>query len=530
MKKIPSAKPSPELWRTTCQWLKACGYKVNNNYCKEEITTHPDYPALLSAIDFLDSGGLAYKAIQADASYLHEFNYPLLAHIRQPGLEYLTMIQDATEWDKQKEITEHWTGVAVFPEKNARWQNEQNDVYQKRAIRNRLTLTAWILVGGILYTASIFRLHNFSLNLFGFLSLLGIVISLLALGTELGFHNQLIKQVCGAMGHGGGCEKVLKSRYAEGVAGITPADVSLLYFTAQFIAYLLGLFYAPLLQTIPLLAFAGIFVIGWSIYTQAVKLKEWCALCLAIVAVLFFQAVIAFSVPVTPVDYPGLSSVMALFLVLSLVLFPIKKLLKTNIHNTLKLAELKKWKLDGELFVNQWQQEHKVDTTIWENDLLLGSPDAPIQITVACNPYCGPCARTHKVLGGLLDRYAGKVKVQMRFLFNPQIENDRLTAAVKSILQKAVSVQNNTELIQMVSDWFEWMDPDKWESKWQPDRTIDVSPLLQQHTQWIEDSNITYTPTIFLNGRKLPGRYSLTDMEMLIPQLVVTYIAILNHR
>ena len=123
---------------------------------------------------------------------------------------------------------------------------------------------------------------------------------------------------------------------------MTPADASLLYFTAQFIAYLLGLFYAPLLQTIPLFAFAGIFVISWSIYTQAVKLKEWCALCLAIVTVLFLQAIIAFTVPVTPVDYPGLSSVMALFLVLSLVLFPIKKLLKANIHNTLKLAELKR--------------------------------------------------------------------------------------------------------------------------------------------------------------------------------------------
>ena len=69
------------------QWLAAVGVKTNATYTKEAIATHPDYPAMTALSDFLDSGGMAYDAVQADASYIHEFNYPLLAHIKQPGNE-----------------------------------------------------------------------------------------------------------------------------------------------------------------------------------------------------------------------------------------------------------------------------------------------------------------------------------------------------------------------------------------------------------------------------------------------------------
>ncbi len=89
-----------ELFATTHIWLSSAGIKVNSNYAKDAITTHPDYPALTALTDFLESGGMAYDAVQADASYIHEFNYPLLAHIKQPGNEYLHVINNASEWDK----------------------------------------------------------------------------------------------------------------------------------------------------------------------------------------------------------------------------------------------------------------------------------------------------------------------------------------------------------------------------------------------------------------------------------------------
>jgi len=518
MQKIkPNSKPI-EFWQTAFIWLKACGIKVNSNFCKEEISTHPDYPALISVIDFLDSGNMAYQAVQADASFIHEFNYPLLAHIRQPGQEYMAIINDKDEWDKQHDITQYWSGIVVCPEKNAKWQNEQNNIYQKNAQKNTIIIAGLVLAGLAIFIASVFKLPDFPINVFGLLSFLGLSVSLFTLGSELGIQTQLVKQVCGAVSEGG-CEQVLKSRYAKGIAGITPADAAVLYFSSQLIIYLLGCWYQPILQSIFLFAFGGIIIAAWSIYTQQVKLKQWCALCLGIVTVLILQSLIAFIVrfPLQEIS-PGIVFV-GLFLFLALLLLPIKQLIKTNKSNKLKLSELKKWKLDAGLFITQWQQEPKVDASVWKNDLLLGNPSASLLITVACNPYCGPCAKAHKQLDKLLHHFDDKIKLQIRLLCDPENADDTRTIAVKAILQRASVMHDATEMQQMMTDWFEWMNFEKWKTKWQPDTNIKVTDVLLQHSVWSKQSNIAFTPTFFVNGKKMPGRYSLDDVEILIPQL-----------
>ena len=73
--------PNTELWQLTQNWLLLLSNKTNKKFYKEEITTHPDYPAMTITIDFLEAGNLKYEAVQTDAGYIHEFNYPLLAHI-----------------------------------------------------------------------------------------------------------------------------------------------------------------------------------------------------------------------------------------------------------------------------------------------------------------------------------------------------------------------------------------------------------------------------------------------------------------
>jgi hypothetical protein len=144
---------------------------------------------------------------------------------------------------------------------------------------------------------------------------------------------------------------------------------------------------------------------------------------------------------------------------------------------------------------------------------------APLQITVACNPYCGPCASSHRQLEELLHRYPDQLKIQLRLLCRPEDAGDSRTTAVIAILQKATTVENNEELQQLFTDWFQYMDFDKWVNKWKPDTNINVDQQLKQHSLWVEQSNIAWTPTFFINGKQLPGRYSLNDLELLIPRL-----------
>jgi uncharacterized membrane protein len=289
---LQKTNTATELWQLTQNWLFLLGNKPNTKFCRKEITTHPDYPAMTAVTDFLDAGSMQYNAVQADASYIHEFNYPLLAHISQPGQQYLHIIPNATEWDKQKEITQHWSGVVLFPEKNTTWQNEQNSKYQKEGLQAKIFATILIAVALGLFITSSLNQISIATIAFGFLSLPGLIISIFLLGTELGYQSQLVKQVCGAVGNGG-CEKVLKSKYAKGLFGITPADAGVIYFAAQFIFYLLSPYFTNFINCQLLIALGGVAIAVWSIYTQAVKLKQWCALCLLIVAVLVLQTGIA---------------------------------------------------------------------------------------------------------------------------------------------------------------------------------------------------------------------------------------------
>lgn len=517
---LKKTNTATELWQLTQNWLSLLGVKSNPKFCREEISTHPDYPAMTAVTDFLDAGNMHYNAVQADASYIHEFNYPLLAHIQQPGNQYLHIIPNATEWDRQNEITQHWSGIVLYPERNASWQNEQNSSYEREAFKNKVFTTVLITTAFGLLVASVAEQANIAIIIFGLFSLIGLVISIFLLGAELGYQSQLVKQVCGAIS-GGGCEKVLKSKYAKGAFGITPADVSVLYFATQFILYLLSPWFANFLNCLLFISIAGVPIAAWSIYIQSVKVKQWCALCLGVVGVLLLQAALVFFLPQLLIFISSFPVIIffAVLIFLIISLYPVKGLIKTNKTNQHKLAELKKWKTDAGLFITQWQQEQQVDSTIWDNDLLLGNPNAPVLITVACNPYCGPCAKAHVQLDDLLHRFPNKVKIVVRFLCNANDETDKRSIAVKAILQQAETINDNTVLQQMLSDWFALMNFEKWSEKWKTKIDVDVKSKLLAHSKWVTDSNIQFTPTFFINDKKLPGRYGLQDMEILLPQL-----------
>jgi uncharacterized membrane protein len=530
---VVDTKATKELSVIAQDWLNATGIKTNAAYTKEAITTHPDYPAMTAITDFLEAGGMEYDAVQADASYIHEFNYPLLAHIKEPGNEYFHLINDATVWDKEKTITEKWSGIALYGVKGATWQNEENDTAEKLAQKNKYIAAAFVIAGLALFIGSVFILLRddifskdvISTSIFGFLSLAGLAISIAALGTELGYQSKIVKQVCGTVGNGG-CEKVLGSKFAKGFAGITPADASVLYFAAQFTLYLVGCFYNPVLAGITTIAFTGIAVAVWSVYTQAVKLKEWCALCLCIVAVLLGQIIIASILfTTTHLLFPtSLLPFPTVILLLTIIYLPIKQLIKTNSKNKQELASFKKWKTDASLFMAQWEKEPACDNTIWENDLLIGNANAPIRITVACNPYCAPCAKAHKKLDELVDKNPSKIAVQVRLLCNTASTENSMTIATKAILQKAQIVKTNKELQNMLTDWFVWMNYEKWNAKWRVDENINVQNLLERHEAWNNEASITHTPTFFVNGRKLPGRYDIKDIEKMISQLEDAFV------
>jgi len=272
-----------------------------------------------------------------------------------------------------------------------------------------------------------------------------------------------------------------------------------------------------------MISLLGIFVAIWSVYTQTIIIKQWCALCLVIVATLFFHFIISSSLLLSSSTFLfSLSSVLVLLsvgIIGAIILLPIKNLLKKGNKYEQVSKELKEWKLDADLFIAQWEKEEFVDTTIWENDLIIGNPQAPLKITVACNPYCGPCANAHKVLDEMLDRYRNIVCIQLRFICQANNNEDVRTMVVENILRKSLEFSDYHQLQKMMSDWFSDMNYENWLTRWKATNNFSVNEKLNHHEKWIERSQISFTPTFFVNGKKLPVRYEISEFGNLLPRL-----------
>lgn len=177
-----------------------------------------------------------------------------------------------------------------------------------------------------------------------------------------------------------------------------------------------------------------------------------------------------------------------------------------------KNFSLLRFKNNPETFNALLQKQRKVDITPFENDLQLGNPDADLQIMVACNPYCGPCAKAHQILHELLLK--NDIGLTVRFSVKTENKEERRLLAVQYILQLAKS-KRNAYIRKLLHDWYADMDFEKFSKKYPLSNKENVDELLKQHELWSSESEIKFTPTIFINGHELPRQYQTDDLKIM---------------
>jgi protein-disulfide isomerase len=143
--------------------------------------------------------------------------------------------------------------------------------------------------------------------------------------------------------------------------------------------------------------------------------------------------------------------------------------------------------------------------------LLFGNPDARLRITILTNPFCNPCAKMHKRVEKLLKETNENVCIQYIFsAFNESLEYaNRCFIAI--YLEKG-----SRAAWQLYSEWFEGGKALEkvFFDKLQLDMTnpaIEVE--FQKHEAWKEQTKLRATPTILVNGYKLPDNYKIEDLR-----------------
>jgi len=214
-----------------------------------------------------------------------------------------------------------------------------------------------------------------------------------------------------------------------------------------------------------------------------------------------------------------------LFLSAAWLLF-IKPLLVKFNETKDKSLPLIRFKRDPEVFLAVLEKGRQVDTTAFDYDLQLGNPFAPLQMMVACNPYCAPCAKAHEQLDEILSANGDGIGITIRFLIDDTDPSDIRTIAVRHIfqywLEKAAYLNDPEKSMlarTLLHDWFAHMDYETFAKKYPALPLPQADELLAQHATWCGINAIEATPTIFLQGYALPKHYNLTDLKKLIPPL-----------
>ncbi len=507
-------------------WLSSLNIRISPRYLTRQLQTHSDYPSLLSITDTLQELAIEHAAIQIEKEQLPEIPTPFLAHLTGNGGEWV-IIKNRDNLDKQfPHFFVRWKGTVLAAEKTSGWSNKQNEKMLAKDRQNIKTTVTAIVFIALLGISGLIVANNSMPAALLLTAAAGIFISWLIITKDLGIENKLADQVCGATTN---CNEVIKSNAAKLPGELSWGDIGLSWFTFQALIIIIASFTGISVQLVNLHSFfAGFYILFalFSVYYQWRIAKKWCRLCLMVVGILIVQAVILLPPLIAGnVFLPDFSTISLTVFVLFITVIAwltLKELWKNNRQLQTANWSLQRFKNNADLFNSLLKKERSVNSTPWKNDLQLGNSDAPVQILVACNPYCGPCAKAHTILHELIETNK-ELGVTVRFTIHASDKEDTKTKAIEYLLQLVAAKQDKLikeELIiykrELLHHWFEWMDRKKFEEQYPLSNKENVNELLVEQEDWSKEANIKATPTIFVNGYELPKAYSIVDVGGLV--------------
>lgn len=349
--------------------------------------------------------------------------------------------------------------------------------------------------------------------------MIGTTIAIILLIYEIDKSNSFIKDLCTG-GKQINCDAVLNSN-AAGFAGIKWSEAGFFYFAST----LLFLIYPGITfgAKIPLLSISAIAVspyIIFSIYYQYKIIKQWCKLCLATQIVLLLEAIWSI-ISITEKTF-SLNQVFSLTTLIPLILSILTPILlwyflKSKFQKAKDSDEyqnaFKRLLYNPEIFDQLLKTQKKVADG-WENiGITLGNEDAENTIIKVCNPYCGPCARAHPKLEGLIKQNSD---FKLKIIFNNTNHvNDIGNKPIRHLL--SIASQNNLSHTQKaVDDWYNApkKDYDLFAVKYPKNdkELLEQNDKIDEMRNWCMNTGITFTPTIFINGNQLPENYSIDEL------------------
>lgn len=364
----------------------------------------------------------------------------------------------------------------------------------------------------LIYACIVFRVYSDpGLFLALVINLAGVYISYLLVLKQVHFSSQAADRICSMFNKKADCNSVLESKAAKFLGIIGWSELGLGYFISNTI---IVLFTPWLMPYLALLSTGALCYTVWSIWYQGVKAKQWCPLCLIVqvLFVLLFASNLIFgfigwpSLRVTDLVTVALIYTIP-FLGVSLLLPVIAESMKTeNITYSLNHLKINEY-VFGALLAKQ--PHYEVDRSA--SRITFGNLEAEMLVTIVSNPHCNPCSKIHPKIDRLIDAAGNRMFVQFFFL---NFDSDQTRDSGKFLIS-AYFERGSDEGGKIFTRWFEGEKKSAAATyaKYGFDMgSDDVVAEQERHKAWCDANKISATPTVLVNGYRLPDNYEVDDL------------------
>ena len=519
--------------------------KHTESFTDQYFNEHPHKYNLFGLSKILFDYGVENEAIRIPDKEKNIFNI-ITPFIAQYGGDFVAVHKIDNEqvsfiWKgidhvlSAAKFVEGWTGIVLFAKVSEKSGEPDYKEHKKTETLNFLKRFAFISsLCLIALFAYIYKSYytNLGVSLLLSVNLAGMYIGWLLLLKQMRIQSQYADKICSLFKQKD-CNNILESPAAKLFGIIGWSEIGFGYFSANV---LLLLFFPASLAAIALLNILTLPFTLWSVWYQGFKAKQWCALCLIVLALLWaiFIVNLLFS-PVIANIFPVIGSDKVIYFHLFIVIFSYFASIlsinfltpKLNSEKTIRSLKqsMNSMKADEDVFTALLKKQPFYETYNCDSIIHFGNPDSKLQLTILINPNCNPCAKMHKMIKELLKNTNYGISVQYvlsSFGENHNLTNKYLIAfylAEKNhtpTLGSPNHLQREMRLLKVFNGWFEKgkaLRDDYFKDMALDMENPEIEIEFEKHEAWKQKSQIKATPTVLVNGYKLPESYKVEDLR-----------------
>lgn len=507
------------------QYVESNKINIDINEYNFQILSHPDYPSLLSIVDTLSFFNIDSKALKIEFSDINDLpnqfitllsvegDAPQLFLIEKRFADYFYLKNNKFVKIAKKELESRWNNIVLLINKS-----ESETIVLRKNNKNWVLLS---LVAISFLTQLVVSTGSLVSKLFLLLPFIGILFSIAALKDLFDTKSKVINNICN-ISTSTSCSSVVKSNKWKFFEYLNFSDLSITFFTAQFVVLLFSMLFNQGLESLffqKIILYFSIPFLFLSIYYQKFVEKKWCPICLIIITIIVIEIITLLFFPIVSIHFLNQATYFSLIYFSCYLAWKSLKQVLTE-KKELKERHLKsiRFERNYDLFKTKLLTENKIETPI--NGVILGNKNAKTNVAIISNPFCGHCKEAHIMLNRILEKNKEKLNIKIILRTNLEYLDDNSKKLFRGLLALFYNKDENL-FIEALKDWFENMDINNWLNKYYSHVDFTkIDELLLHHFNWTNENEYNFTPAIFINGYEYPKIYDRKNIEFFINEIL----------